>query len=276
MRTETGAKALTPEQMDLLDSGESRALPLLRPLMNGLYRQWRPPGYQEHDVVTQADRQAMQLDWVLRAVGRKAVICDIGGGWGHFAAGCSLLGMRAINIDQMPPQDGDDPRVQMSRQYGFELRICDVCLHPLGLSPESLDVVTSFDCIEHLHHSPKGAYTEAMRALRPGGLFFLGAPNCVNLRKRITALLGRAKWSSMKTWYETTPFLAHVREPDVDDLYYIARDLGLTRVKVFGRNWCGLRHQNPLVRGLARLADSPLRLRPSLCSDIYLVGIKPM
>jgi SAM-dependent methyltransferase len=275
MPTETTPKGLTAEQLSLLDSGRGRAVPLLRSLMKEVYRQWRPPDYHEHDVVTHVKRQAMQLDWVLRAVGRKVAVCDIGGGWGHFAAGCSLLGMKAINIDQVPPTSDDDPRVQMSKYYGFELRIRDICLAPLDLPPGSLDAVTSFDCIEHLHHSPRPAYVEAVRALRPGGFFFLSSPNCVNLRKRITVPLGRGKWSSMKMWYEAPSFRSHVREPDVEDLRYIARDLGLTNVKVFGRNWEGLCNRSRLVRVLTPVVDLPMRLRPSLCAALYLAATKP-
>ena len=78
----------------------------------------------------------------------------------------------------------------------------------------------------------------------------------------------------MDEWYEQPVFGGHVREPDVDDLRYIARDLGLTAVRVHGRNYLGRGHGG--AKGaLAQLADPFLRSRPGLCSDIYLVGQKP-
>ncbi len=42
-----------------------------------------------------------------------------------------------------------------------------------------------------------------------------------------------------------------------------------------GRNWLGLAHRNPRTRALTRLVDRPLRTRPGLCSDIYLIGRRP-
>jgi hypothetical protein len=97
--------------------------------------------------------------------------------------------------------------------------------------------------------------------LKPGGLFFLGVPNCVFLRKRITVPLG--KWSSMDEWYERETFGGHIREPDVGHLRYIARDLGLGYVRVFGRNWLGYASRHGWARRsrrwpIARCGPFPL------------------
>ena len=69
-------------------------------------------------------------------------------------------------------------------------------------------------------------------------------------------------------------FRGHVREPDVEDLHYIARDMQLAQVEIFGRNWAGYLGGRA-VRTLTRLLDPLLQRRPSLCSDLYLVGRKP-
>jgi hypothetical protein len=60
----------------------------------------------------------------------------------------------------------------------------------------------------------------------------------------------------------------------VADLHAIGDRLGLAEVRVFGRNWLGLTNSRGVVRAVARGADHALRLRPSLCSDIYLTGCK--
>ncbi len=128
--------------------------------------------------------------------------------------------------------------------------------------------------MEHWHRSPKRLFAAIIESLVPGGLFIVGVPNVVNLRKRITVPLGRGKWSQMAHWYETERFRGHVREPDVDDLRYIARDMNLTDVEILGRNWAGYLSRNRWMQLATALIDRPLRLRPSLCSDLYLIGRK--
>ena len=120
----------------------------------------------------------------------------------------------------------------------------------MGLLPfeeASFDVITSFDSMEHWHHSPKRLFQEVMRVLKPSGRFILGVPNCVNLRKRLTVPFGFGKWSSIDDWYEQETFRGHVREPDVEDLRYIANDMGLMELQILGRNWMAY-HRLPHYR----------------------------
>jgi hypothetical protein len=76
----------------------------------------------------------------------------------------------------------------------------------------------------------------------------------------------------MEDWYEQEHFRGHVREPDVQDLGYIAEDMGLTQVQITGRNWSGYRSRRPWVRALTPAVDVFLRVFPSMCSNIYMVG----
>jgi hypothetical protein len=116
---------------------------------------------------------------------------------------------------------------------------------------------------------------EIVDALRPGGCFVLAVPNAVNARKRLMVPLGRSNWTTMRSWYETDPFRGHVREPVVADLEYIAGDMGLANVEIRGRNFMGYRSPRPWVRIATRPTDRFMRVRPSLCADIYLVAQKP-
>jgi len=140
--------------------------------------------------------------------------------------------------------------------------------------PESLDGVTTFDSMEHWHHSPRRLFRQLLTALKPGGVFIIGVPNCVNLRKRMTVPFGMGKWSTMDEWYEPEIFRCHVREPDVNDLKYIANDLGLIDVRIVGRNWLGYASRFGWVRSLTSLADRLLWSFPSLCANIYMIGKK--
>jgi 2-polyprenyl-3-methyl-5-hydroxy-6-metoxy-1,4-benzoquinol methylase len=205
-------------------------------------------------------------------------ICDLGGGIGLFSVGCAAYGMkRTVLVDDF--EDSINHKVgasilELHRSLGVEVISRDVVEKGIRDIVGTFDIITTFDSMEHWHHSPKRLFHEVIEKLNPGGVFVLGVPNCVNMRKRITVPLGIGKWSGMQEWYEADKFRGHVREPDVSDLTYIAHDIGLTAIKIYGRNWLGHYSANPAIRFATKVMDYPLRLKPSLCSDIYLVGRK--
>jgi SAM-dependent methyltransferase len=225
-----------------------------------------------------AERIAYHIELVAAGPNFPGRIADVGGGVGLFSVGCAALGMDSWLVDdfgdEINRQQGDGP-LAVHRKHGVHVVKRNVVAEGLDFEPESFDVITSFDSMEHWHQSPKALFAQIRRLLKPGGLFVLGVPNCVSLRKRISVPLGVGKWSDMKYWYEEPFFRGHVREPDVDDLHYIARDMKLENVRITGRNWLGYYSRFGLVRALTPAADLPLRWFPSLCSDIYLVANKP-
>jgi len=205
-------------------------------------------------------------------------ICDLGGGIGLFSVGCAAYGLkRTVLVD-----DFNDPVnhsvgasiLDLHRSYGVEIVSRDVVANGIRDINGRFDVITTFDSMEHWHHSPKRLFHEAAEKLKPGGVFVLGVPNSQNVRKRIAVPLGLGKWSGMDDWYESDVFRGHVREPDVSDLLYIARDMRLNDLKIIGRNWMGYYSNNSVVRFTTKFVDYPLRLKPSLCSDIYMIGKK--
>lgn len=223
------------------------------------------------------DRIAFNMQIVIDRKGTNITLADIGGGIGLYSVGCAEAGIRAILVDDF--QDASNRPIaeevlKLHRSKGVEIISRDVVRDSLNLPQDSLDVVTCFDSMEHWHNSPKRLFHDLMRSLKPGGLFVLSVPNCVNLRKRLTVPFGDGKWSRMENWYEPEVFRAHVREPDVDDLHYIARDLKLQRVEILGRNWLGYTSRKPIIRSATKIVDNLIRWRPTLCSNIYLLGVK--
>jgi SAM-dependent methyltransferase len=215
---------------------------------------------------------------LISALPRGARIGDIGGGLGLFSPGCAALGFDTVLLDDFKDawhqSVAEDVFERVHRPLGVRIVSRDVIVDSVDFEPESFDAVTVFDTMEHWHNSPKPLFHKLMTALKPDGLFIIGCPNCVNLRKRITVPFGLGKWSQIKDWYETDRFRSHVREPDVADLRYIAADLGLADVAIIGRNWTGYRSRFRAARAISPIIDHALRLRPSLCSDIYMLGRK--
>ncbi|HEY1495267.1 MAG TPA: hypothetical protein VGF49_12035 [Candidatus Solibacter sp.] len=77
----------------------------------------------------------------------------------------------------------------------------------------------------------------SLESLRPGGVFIMSVPNA--------------------------------RDSNTVTLRSFAKALYLRRVHILGRNWLVNRRSTPI-----RLADHILRLRPSFCANLYLIGHK--
>lgn len=247
------------------------------PIADEIIREY-PAELQFPDYYLKADmsRVMFQVWLITSAKGSDLDICDVGGGVGLFSVAAVESGMRVTVIDDF----GDHPEtigaaIGALQRRGIAIISDDPLAHGFPFGPETLDVVTCFASMEHWHQSPKKLFRQIHDSLRHGGMFILSGPNCVNLRKRITVPLGFGKWTPLHDWYETPIFRNHVREPDVEDLRYIANDMELKDVRIIGRNWIGYMHSSKFVRAVMPVLDPLLRLRPSLCSDIYMIGRKP-
>ena len=222
-------------------------------------------------------RIAFHIQLITTQKEKEITVCDLGGGIGLFSVGCAALGMKSILVDDFKDEVNlkfGDAILDIHKSYGVQIISRDLINQGIDFEPESIDAFTSFDSMEHWHHSPKQLLAQVKQSLNPTGIFVLGLPNCVNLRKRITVPFGYGKWSSMADWYENKRFRGHIREADVDDLHYIAKDMGLVDVKIYGRNWLGYISPNRVIRWASSLSDNLLQINPSLCSNIYLVGRK--
>src|SRR5271170_7219728 len=122
------------------------------------------------------------------------------------------------------------------RDAGVEIHTQDVLKTKLPMPDESVDVITTFHCIEHWHDSPRALFGEIRRVLKPGGLLMIGCPNAVNLRKRISVFFGESNLPPLEGWYyDGEPFRGHVREPIVSDLRRLMEWNGLETLLVEGR-----------------------------------------
>jgi SAM-dependent methyltransferase len=215
-----------------------------------------------------APRFVEHASWVRGA----SSLLDIGGGFSPFGPLCATLGASVVVVDSFEHEFfmRADLRETVTAT-GTQLLARDAVREPLGLERGSFDAITSFDSLEHWHHSPKQLFAELRSVAHTGTVFVLGAPNAVNLRKRIAVPLGRSNWALFDDWYHEPTFFGHVREPTVSDLRLISEDLGLKNWTIVGRNWLGYRGTE-LRAWITRAIDRPLRLRPALCANLYLVG----
>lgn len=221
-------------------------------------------------------RFAFQLKTLLDELPNKGRIVDVGGGINPFGMAAIELGFEYDLLDDFSDRWHGEVNefLQLESQHGVNIVSMDILADPFPFGPETVDAVVSFDVLEHLHATPRPLLEAMTASLKPGGVMFLGLPNCVNLRKRITVPFGKGKWSTFEEWYGEDQFRGHVREPDVDDLRSIATSLGFSNYRIIGRNWYAYADRFKAISPVIPVADRILRSLPSLCSNIYLLARK--
>jgi SAM-dependent methyltransferase len=240
-----------------------------------------------------AIRFRMNIDDLAARAQQGARIVDIGAGLSTFAPVLQVLGAKVALVDDFAGGGGvlqDNPDQtktileRCEKILGLEVFRQNLLTTDLPFSDNSVDVVTSFHCFEHFHHSPRLLMSEIRRILRPDASFILCTPNAVNLRKRISVVFGRTNLPSLEEWYyEGEPtFRGHVREATVSDLVRICTWNDLIPEKVIGANIIG--KEGPTMKKMPKtlvpiidfMSDNLLPLWPTLCSDIFVLARKPM
>lgn len=234
-------------------------------------------------------RHSLYLELMGRAgileSGKSAV--DLGGGISWLALMLKELGLQVTMIDDFRGGGGvnSDARatellIEQFRSRGLAVHEQDLLSVDLPLADASVDAVLSLHSLEHWHHSPRRLFREIQRVLKDGGFFLLGAPNAVNLRKRLSVLVGGTNHTPLREWYLAgdPEYRGHVREPVVRELQQLLEWNGFEVTDTIGRNFLGLDslgHKGRLgafASHILSLMDPLLRLAPGLCSDIHVVG----
>lgn len=219
-------------------------------------------------------------------------LVDLGCGLSLFGLLCRMYGPEVACVDDFAGGGGIalggsntlPPILDWARTaHGIRVHSMDFIKKPLPFDSGSVDAVTCFHSLEHWHHSPRRLFSEIVRILKPGGSLILATPNAANLRKRIFLLGGGSNFPELREWYhEGDPvFRGHVREPVLQDLESLMQWNGLRVTDRQGRNFIGGDSlalsflPKPVVRFLAHSSEGLLRLFPTLCSDLHVVGQKP-
>jgi SAM-dependent methyltransferase len=167
-------------------------------------------------------------------------ILDFGSGPCDKTAVIQYLGYKCSAYDDLKD---DWHRLNNNRrkivQFAKELNI-DFRLASNGYLPfqkESFDLVMSHDVLEHLHDSPRELLNDLAELIKPNGLLFITVPNAVNIRKRISVLMGKTNLPRFETYYwYPDPWRGHVREYVRNDLKLLCKYLGFNIVELHGCN----------------------------------------
>lgn len=98
----------------------------------------------------------------------------------------------------------------------------------LPFQKSSFDMIMMHGVLEHLHDSPCNLVNTLLEFTQPKGLLFVTVPNAVNIRKRVSVLLGRTNYPDFDQYYwHPAPWRGHVREYVKGDLHRLAVNLDL-------------------------------------------------
>ncbi|MFL5539085.1 MAG: class I SAM-dependent methyltransferase [Longimicrobiaceae bacterium] len=234
------------------------------------------PGY-----ITDGSRRG--LVHVVREVARHVRVegaprlLDIGSGPMDKTAVFKALGWECSAVDDLGDpwhRRGDNlERIQaFARARGIRFHLQDGT-RTTPFPPQSFDVVTIFDVIEHLHESPRAILNAAGTHLKPGGVLAVTMPNSVNLRKRMSVLFGRTNYPDVDQFFLSTDgWRGHVREYTLDETAHLCEAAGFTVESA--TTFEGNAHDK--LRGARLRAYLALsRLAPTLRSALLVVARKP-
>ena len=129
------------------------------------------------------------------------------------------LHLAADGIRQGAPADKGAPFVQVDR--------ADIERDPLPLEDASCDVVTCFECIEHLRATPKPLLDEIRRVLKPDGRLLLTTPNLVGSRAMVRLLAGKNPQENPRYHRHAQYGIVHPKEYTMRELVQLLEARGL-------------------------------------------------
>lgn len=135
-----------------------------------------------------------------------ASILDLGAGPCEIPAILNQLGYNCTAYDDFQDEwliknneEGRQKVFTFAEQMNVKIEIATS--YTLPFAANSFDMFMMNDVLEHIHDSPKELLNSAVNSVKPGGYIFVTVPSVVNLRKRISVLLGRTNLPDYETFY---------------------------------------------------------------------------
>lgn len=160
-------------------------------------------------------------------------ILEIGPGFGFVAAFLAESGYDVTVIEHPEAYLNTDINSlkELSQKFKFNVLLADIENEEFK-SENNYDLAYSLAVIEHLHHTPKSLLKIKLDCCKNGGFVYLDTPNALNLRKRLSLLLGYYPYVPIEYLYNNDKNRSHIREYSARDLFYIFNQYGFKDVKV--------------------------------------------
>ena len=197
---------------------------------------------------------AWRLDRLERYIHRRGRLLDVGCSAGSFLIAARDRGWDVRGIDVSPAAVN-----HAHRAHGLDVSVAT--LEESGFARHSFDVVTVFECIEHML-DPRAALDAAARLLRRGGLLVITTPNVDGFVPRITYwTLGR----TLGAWEHPTP-PHHLYQFSRRTLTTLLRDSGFwiaaCETRPMGLRYTVKEMESAIVEALWRRFSTRVRTSP--------------
>jgi len=204
---------------------------VLRNIFEKLQTMFPFPGYCDRSMLEEITVIVRELRKYLPDFDHRRLL-DIGSGPMDKTAMFKLLGFQCCAADDLTDpwhqrNDNADKIKEFAAVTGIEFCHQTATDYAIPFEPESFDVVCALGVIEHLHESPRGLLNTMGRFVRREGLLVIAMPNSVNLRKRLSVLLGRTNYPSIDAFYYSSgQWRGHVREYTLSEAAFICQAAG--------------------------------------------------
>jgi SAM-dependent methyltransferase len=172
--------------------------------------------------------QCLKIDCQTYELKNLGSLLDIGSGPMSKTAIFRRIGFECYAVDDLQDNwhrrdDNLDLILKFADSEGIHFHLQNVDGNEIPFAANSFDVVTCFNVLEHMHHSPRELLNTIGAFTKPEGLIVLSVPNSVNLRKRLAVLFGRTNYPSIDQVFLCDKWRGHVHEYTLAELICVAK-----------------------------------------------------
>ena len=240
--------------------------------MNHRFKQGIVPSYYSRAIQGSCRGFREGILSLLCSFGVKAnKLLDAGGADGSF----TLSIAKAVGASEIWIADISESALKQAKEKGINVARLDLSVEKLPFPPESFDLVSAIDLIEHLFN-PDHFLMEANRVLKRKGFLVLTTPNLAFWGNRLLLMLGYQPLMSEPSTKFAAGYLfvpegfkpaGHIR---LFTLRALEDLLGVNNFTIIAKKGLRGNVKNPFLRAL----DQLLSLRPSLAMGLGILARK--
>ncbi len=220
------------------------------------------------------DKNLFEIETIIKLINSKEIntntpiIADFGCGLGiNLIILSKFFNFKCIGIDRydefepIREREVGSKNDVISRLESYDIKVYNENPVTFKLVETNINIVTSFDVIEHFNFSPFDYINNMISSLRVDGYILIGTPNQVHIYNRIKVFFGKNTWEDFSYWINSNTFYGHVRELTTKELKKVLDSPYLSFYKNYASSYPILaRLRNYLPSYLANILYSIIKI----------------